>query len=1050
MLVHGAPGVGKSRLLDELGLAAQIAGATVLRPRCDVEQGAYGLAKTLIRAALTRAPDATLDALRPQASTLGHLVEELDERIPDLKLSALPENMQERRAQIQHALRHWLIGLRERLGLMVVLIDDIDAADESSAAFIGSVAFEAPRRALLLVATTSKKLSALGASQRIIGDEGELLRLRALDEASVLKLAGSLFGQVQNLPRLAKWFHVESRGNPLTCVELARHLYQTGAVRYIDGSWVLPQELASIAYGAAGEQALDIRLADLSPELRRAAESLSVTGGPLSAELCAVLARQATDDPYRAVDGLTARGVLVASGADYAFSQESLREALWRAVPDERRKELHAIVGEALAQSAGPGREIQLLKAGFHLLRSDRETRGLELARRALAVLTELGDSLPEVVDQLETTVELLDRRGAPAEDVLDLPVSLTTAGYMVDRKYADRYGERTLKLLLARTGLEHARKLQTLIGKKGALLAGTLLALGRLRFSNKDPKKALAKAYEQLVVASTCLVGVGSLSLDVVRVRQIVDALEPLASLPESNIGSLLYRYCAMQLATSEGRELDWCTLGRRILEQFDDPTQFKELPDETRRNWKGGLLLSLGLVHAYRGDSSALEYAERLENLGLKMQAMFAEQLRMLYHAYRGEVDRMPQHQNSVERYAVEGGTTWQAECFAPTVLLIPHLFAKDVVGLKQCAAQLEVLSRSMPTLGVYRDIARALLGLCRGQARAVIPELERLAEECMRDRRAGWLTVPGALAEALNTVGEHARAKAICERTRALPAPETRQFVMMLLGLERELARAEAGLGQIESAIRRIEALIAEHRPGGNPLLLGLLHSDRMELALQAGAEKADVEAHLTRAKELFRSTNNPMLIVRAERLAEKARRSSVPPGFDDASESSVYVGAVKQLLSDCANSEERSRRALELILAQCGASAGWLYKRDGDRLSLAARINGEAPPQGAEDRLRGLLSHYTKTLALPKDSDETQTFLSSGERGLEPGDACRALVLAVPALGGSGLVGGAVIAVRDDDFVSPGFQFLRSIASALIRRRDAHTAPTTTSS
>ena len=59
----------------------------------------------------------------------------------------------------------------------------------------------------------------------------------------------------------------------------------------------------------------------------------------------------------------------------------------------------------------------------------------------------------------------------------------------------------------------------------------------------------------------------------------------------------------------------------------------------------------------------TAALEMASRWRPR-IKLYAIAADQLRLLYHALRGESEQVQYYRDRVELFAVQGSTTWQAE--------------------------------------------------------------------------------------------------------------------------------------------------------------------------------------------------------------------------------------------------------------------------------------------------------------------------------------------------------------------------------------------------
>ena len=66
----------------------------------------------------------------------------------------------------------------------------------------------------------------------------------------------TLFGDAPNVPRLSRFLHDHTRGNPGGCMELLRFLVRSGELRYRDGAWVLPSEPAGLELPSHVEDAV--------------------------------------------------------------------------------------------------------------------------------------------------------------------------------------------------------------------------------------------------------------------------------------------------------------------------------------------------------------------------------------------------------------------------------------------------------------------------------------------------------------------------------------------------------------------------------------------------------------------------------------------------------------------------------------------------------------------------------------------------------------------------------------------------------------------------
>ena len=107
---------------------------------------------------------------------------------------------------------------------LAILVDDVQRADEGSAAVLASLAHTAKDHRLLLALTLAvdepiHAPAAVGSIQ----DVAQRRRLRGLASEDVRELAGALFGDVPHA-RLVRWLHEVAGGNPMRVLDLAKPL----------------------------------------------------------------------------------------------------------------------------------------------------------------------------------------------------------------------------------------------------------------------------------------------------------------------------------------------------------------------------------------------------------------------------------------------------------------------------------------------------------------------------------------------------------------------------------------------------------------------------------------------------------------------------------------------------------------------------------------------------------------------------------------------------------------------------------------------------------
>jgi hypothetical protein len=135
-------------------------------------------------------------------------------------------------------------------------------------------------------------------------------------------------------------------------------------------------------------------------------------------------------------------------------------------------------------------------------------------------------------------------------------------------------------------------------------------------------------------------------------------------------------------------------------------------------------------------------------------------------------------------------------------------------------------------------------------------------------------GWAATRSALVRSLNDIGEYAEAKAVGNAALAHVTHADREFVTLFLPLDIEVAHAEAGLGQYDAALGRIDALLARFARFEHPLLQGMLHEARASICWSA-KHVTEYSASLDAAERWYRITGTPALIAKCERLVALAQ-------------------------------------------------------------------------------------------------------------------------------------------------------------------------------
>lgn len=967
-LIEGAAGSGKSRLLHEFCLTAQIAGLLAVRADAETAAGSFGVIEALMEGALRLAPAEALEAARPHAGLLAHLSAPLARRLGVREPEKLPEDLGERRARLQTALHAWFLGLAQRRPLLLA-VDNLHAAGDNSAAALAGLAREAERNPLLLLSTlrADRTPDAPLAVDAVL-HKSQRLKLAGLDRAATELLLKGLFGPVHNTGRLAAWLFEHSTGNPHHATRLVRELVDKNIARYIDGTWVLPLDIAEHELPGRLDDLLGARLAQLSARAGELAQALAVHGKPLRIERCVTLLRGA--DPrvvHGALDELVAAEFVACEEGEFHFVHDSAREVVLAGIEESARRAMHLQLAEALL--AGAERDVHIqLEAAWHLLHGGARVRGAELladmARKLVTEVDAAENDAHLLVRALLAALEVYEEQGRSEYEIAPLLLALMPLSFYVDWRLATRYGERALEIGVRISGLTLAHKLSRVLGRKLGLIVG--LSIAALRFKRRE-RAGLSFTLREAIVGTLSAVpsvaGFFSVCLDPDGGERVLRLIAPLTLFGDEHVAGVIHAGAVARFWLSSGRELEAAALLERNCARAADPAFARELSEARRRGLHGGELLPLGVLHTYRGGDGALQIADRLAQLGIRLWAMAADQLRMMHYASRGELERAAEFQDRTELHVLQGGTTWQTDVFSPAHMFMVSVLAEDALELRRAAEQLARQAKEIPSLAVYADGAHAGYLAARGDGREALALLETVVARLPPRQRIGWAVARLQLAQLLNRGGDHARAKEVVLDVTARLAPGDYDLVFPYLDSLRHLALAELGLGNAAEAIRILDGLLAEPRAPDHPLWLGLLHKARAQVALRQG-DGATFRQHLTELERWFRSTNNPCLIGQWERLAAAGAalglcERAAGVGGELPSLPSLASGTELSRLLAPGSGEERLGQALAVLVNGSGARAGYMYRlRAGALALLAARPEGEAPPT-VRDALQELL-------------------------------------------------------------------------------------------
>jgi DNA-binding SARP family transcriptional activator len=441
-LLAGEPGIGKSRLAEELMRRATARGAQVLVGRCWEAGGApaYWPWVQALRAYVREAaPDALRAQLGPGAADLAQILPELRERFPDLPEPASLES-EAARFRLFDTAGEFLRRASESRPIVLVL-DDLHVADPPSLLLLRFLARQLGSSRLLLVVAYRDihPIPGQPLTETLVEVAREpvtrRIALGGLSERDVAQYVNLTASKVAS-SELAAGLHAETEGNPLFVGEFVRLLSVEGLQA---GSPAEPP----LAIPPSVRDVITRRLTYLSEECNRVLVLASVLGREFSLEALARMAAVSEDELLDMLDeAMAARVVsdLPGGAGRLRFAHVLVRDALYEGLTAARRVRLHRLAVGTLEALHGEQLDPHLDELAYHSIAGREFVKALRYARqagdRALTLLAYEG-----AARLYETALEALDL-GAPDERtrcelLLSLGEAETRAGNTTNAKTA-------------------------------------------------------------------------------------------------------------------------------------------------------------------------------------------------------------------------------------------------------------------------------------------------------------------------------------------------------------------------------------------------------------------------------------------------------------------------------------------------------------------------------------------------------------------------------------------------------------------------------------
>jgi DNA-binding SARP family transcriptional activator len=384
-LLAGEPGIGKSRLADELIARARERGACVLVGRSWEAGGApayWPWVQSLRAYVRERDPAVLRSQLGTRAAELAQIIPDLRERFPGLPEPRELES-EVARFRLFDATAEFLHNACESRPIVLVL-DDLHAADAPSLLLLRFLARELGSTRILILGAFRDvdPIPGQALTEMLVSVAREpvtrRLSLGGLSEAELAEYVELTASEIST-PGLAAALHLETEGNPFFAGEIVRLLTAEGVA-----SGSTPE--VRLAIPDTVRDVIDRRLGHLSEGCHRMLVLASVLGREFALDALARVTALPGEELLSMLDEATAARVVYDVPGDpgrLRFAHMLIRDTIYDGLTSARRVQLHRLVVEVLESLYGDQPDSHLAELAYHSVSGRDPNKGLQYAWRA-------------------------------------------------------------------------------------------------------------------------------------------------------------------------------------------------------------------------------------------------------------------------------------------------------------------------------------------------------------------------------------------------------------------------------------------------------------------------------------------------------------------------------------------------------------------------------------------------------------------------------------------------------------------------------------------
>ena len=421
VFIHGEAGIGKTRLVRELGTYAESRGVQVLYGRCPAlfrMDGVppYTLWKEIVKEYLEACtPEQLYRVIGYYPAEVAKLVPEVSQKLRSIpqSLSISPEQEQNR---LLEAVSQFVTNISREAPLLLVL-DDLQWADPSSLLLLHYLARDVKKTPLLLLAVY--RSTDIDAGHPLTPILAELKRERLPQSVSLKRMSledtSEIIRQILEEDEIPTEFcglvYDKTRGNPFFVEEVIESLREEGVIYRERNRWRI-KEVSEIEFPETVKSVLKTRFAHLDEECQNVLTFASFVGNDFTLDAMSALTGIEENKLLDLMDKLLQTGLIkereIHGEGVCSFADFLVRDVVYDEVSLLKRKKLHGVVGSALEKAYAKKIDEHFGELASHFLESgDKE--------KALSYFLKAGDKAAriyansEAASYFQSAIKLLE-----------------------------------------------------------------------------------------------------------------------------------------------------------------------------------------------------------------------------------------------------------------------------------------------------------------------------------------------------------------------------------------------------------------------------------------------------------------------------------------------------------------------------------------------------------------------------------------------------------------------------------------------------------------